>query len=101
MPKIFLTARDIDYHADRGIKELPVDDNVVLTDIAREQARARGLKLVRKENAVQQITECHTCSTNNSEGDLHNQVKAAVIANLGGTPANLDAIITKVLNGLK
>lgn len=55
MKKIFLTARDIDEHADRGVKELPVDDQVVLTDMAREQARARGVKLVRSQNAAAQI----------------------------------------------
>jgi tRNA A22 N-methylase len=99
MPKLFLTARDIDYHADRGVKELPIDDNVVLTDIAREQARARGVRLVKAENAIQQITECHT--DNDDEQELHAKVKSAVIANLGGTPDNLDIIITRILNGLK
>jgi len=99
MPKLFLTARDIDEHANRGVKEIPIDDNVVLTDIAREQARARGVKLVRTQNAVEHITECH--SEEDEDKDLHNQIKKAVIANLGGTPDNLDAIITRILNGLK
>jgi hypothetical protein len=99
MPKLFLTARDIDYHADQGIKELPIDDNVVLTDIAREQARARGVRLVRAQNAVEQITACHPDDSENQK--LHGKIKAAVIANLGSTPENLDAIITRILNGLE
>jgi hypothetical protein len=101
MPKLFLTASDIDHHADRGVKEIPIDDNVVLTDIAREQARARGVRLVRVDNATPSITECHTSTADKNEPDVHRQVRAAVIANLGSTPENLDAIITKILSGLK
>lgn len=99
MKKIFLTARDIDEHADRGVKELPVDDQVVLTDMAREQARARGVKLVRSQNAAAQIEACHTIKSDDS--DLYQKIKAGVIANLGGAaPENLDAIIAKILNDL-
>jgi hypothetical protein len=101
MPKLFLTASDIDHHADRGVKEIPIDDNVVLTDIAREQARARGVRLVRVDNAVPSIAECHTTIADKKESDVHGQVRAAVIAHLGSAPGNLDAIITKILSGLK
>jgi hypothetical protein len=67
MPKLFLTASDIDHHADRGVKEIPIDNNVVLTDIAREQARARGVRLVRVDNASPSITECHTTTADKKE----------------------------------
>ena len=31
MPKKFLTAKDIDYHADQGVTEIHVGDDLVVT----------------------------------------------------------------------
>lgn len=38
MAKKFLTARDIDFHADQGITEIHVDENLVVTDLGQERA---------------------------------------------------------------
>jgi hypothetical protein len=49
MPKIFYTERDIEdlYHS--GVTTLVVNDDVVVTDLAREKARKLGVELL-KEN---------------------------------------------------
>ena len=43
MGRRFITARDIDDLFDRGERELRVDATTVLTDVARERARERGV----------------------------------------------------------
>jgi len=43
MGRRFITARDIDDLFDRGERELRVDAATVLTDVARERARERGV----------------------------------------------------------
>jgi hypothetical protein len=43
MGRRFITARDIDDLFDRGETELRVEASTVLTDLARERARERGL----------------------------------------------------------
>ena len=47
MPKIFYTERDIADLAARGVTSLEVTDDVVLTDLARDEALKRGVKLTR------------------------------------------------------
>ena len=49
MPKIFYTERDIEdlYHS--GVTTLVVNDDVVVTDLARERARKLGVEFL-KEN---------------------------------------------------
>jgi len=92
MGKTFYTARDIDRFADEGLTELCIDNAIVLTDIARERARERGLRLVRVSDAgVIPPPERSTTA------DLHERVRAATIARLGVEPDGLDAIIGDVL----
>jgi hypothetical protein len=45
--KTFYSAQDIENLAAQGIRELVVDDNTVLTDIASDVASQLGIKLVR------------------------------------------------------
>ena len=99
MGKCFLTAREIDEHADRGLKELEIDDQIVVTDIGKERARERGLKLVRVSKAT--LPTSHLSNQTENHGEIHQRVRSAVIANLGGTPENLDVVIQKVLKGLR
>lgn len=47
MPKTFYTDRDIEDLAKRGVISLVVDDDVVLTDLARDKAMRLGIELVR------------------------------------------------------
>lgn len=95
MAKVFYTERDIeDMHA-RGITQLDVNDDVVITDVAREKAMKLGIRLKRAQPGVQPRPR-------NDEA-LVQQVKAAVLARLGGQsvePALLDAVIRRVIAAL-
>jgi hypothetical protein len=46
MPKTFYTERDIEDLAKRGVIQLLEDDDVVLTDIARDKAMRLGIEIV-------------------------------------------------------
>jgi len=48
MPKTFYTERDIEDLAKRGVISLLEDDDVVLTDLARDKAMRLGIELVRE-----------------------------------------------------
>jgi hypothetical protein len=92
MPKTFYTERDIADLALRGVTMLEVNDDVVLTDLARDEALKRGVKLTRPQ-APQ--------SEDQAEAELMHRVKAAVIARLGSEvdAAVLDAAINRVVKG--
>lgn len=96
MAKRFLTARDIDEHANNGIFEIHIADDVVVTDVGRERARERKVKLTRL--APGEKADPHPDCSKEPVDQIHERVRAAVIARLGGTPENLDAVIEKVLN---
>ncbi len=44
MPRVFYTERDIEDLAKRGVREIDVNDDVYLTDLARERMEALGIK---------------------------------------------------------
>jgi len=46
--KIFYSAEDIENFADRGQREIRIDENTVLTDLAKQTARMRGIRLTKK-----------------------------------------------------
>jgi hypothetical protein len=94
MPKIFYTERDIKDLLDRGVTALEVNDDVVLTDNARDLALKRGMRLIRANPAHPE---------DGADAELVHRVKAAVIARLGEQvdAKLLDAVVTKVVNGLK
>jgi hypothetical protein len=48
MPKIFYTERDIEDLHHNGVATLVVNDDVVITDLAREKARKLGVELVKE-----------------------------------------------------
>ncbi len=50
MPKSFITERDIEDMARQGTRELALDDNIVLTDLAYEKANRLGVKLLKTNN---------------------------------------------------
>ena len=50
MPKIFYTERDIEDLAKRGVLSLVMDDDVVLTDLARDKAMRLGIELLREHD---------------------------------------------------
>jgi hypothetical protein len=91
MPKRFLTRRDIEDLAAAGTTQIELDADTVVTDLARERARELGVRLVPATGARP--------TSPAASGDLHERVRAAVIARLGGTPEGLDAIISRILQG--
>ena len=117
--KTFYTARDIEDMYASGVTELEVDDDVVLTDVAREKAAALGLQLKHTDGQHQQTerilknlgAQLGTSPASDSEPgpgratssavdhDLVEQVKVGVIARLGTTAYNglLDQVIPQVL----
>jgi hypothetical protein len=95
MTKQFYTERDIDDLHERGVTSLDVHDDIVLTDLARERALKHGLRLTR-------VSPGHH-PEDRPDAELAHRVKAAVIARLNGQvdAAVLDAVVTRVLAGLK
>ena len=94
MPKTFYTERDIQDLLDRGVTTLELNDDVVLTDLAREMAIKHGIRLTR-------VSAAHPEDVATAE--LIHRVKAAVIARLGDQvdAQLLDRVVTKVIKGLK
>jgi hypothetical protein len=94
MGRRFITRHDIDEHVERGVTEIEVDDAVTVTDLAREHALARGVRIV------------HVGDTRGAEKrpqglrgpELRATVRSAVIARLGAEPADLDAVLDRVLD---
>ena len=130
MPKTFYTERDIEDLAKRGVISLIEDDDVVLTDLARDKAMRLGIELIHEHDQPPSaperpyITKISSPSaekpteptsreaglsfkassgsqTTNSE-DLHQRVRAEVIARLGDAvdPNLLDTIIRRVLQNV-
>ncbi len=95
MARRFLTVRDMEEMAARGITRVEVDDSMTVTDAGRDRARALGIALA---PVARTGAPAPAPALNDS---LHTRVRSAVIAQLGGTPENLDAIITRVLAGMK
>jgi len=50
MPKVFYTERDIEDLYNSGVATLVVNDDVVVTDLAREKARKLGLELLKEHD---------------------------------------------------
>lgn len=50
MPKIFYTERDIEDLYHNGVTTLVVNDDVVVTDVAREKARKLGVELLKEHD---------------------------------------------------
>ena len=94
MPKTFYTERDIKDLLDRGVTQLEVNDDVVLTDLAREMALRNGMRLIRANPAH---------SEDGADAELVHRVKAAVIARLGDQvdAKLLEAVVSKIVAGLK
>jgi hypothetical protein len=130
MPKTFYTERDIEDLAKRGVLSLVEDDDVVLTDIARDKAIRLGIEILRDHDKPPSaperpyITKIVSPSASSpgqaisnqasptfaplisssaiSSDDLHKQVRAAVVARLGDSVDQklLDTIIGRVLQNI-
>jgi hypothetical protein len=114
MPKIFYTERDIDDMKARGHTSIDVTDNVVMTDLALERAMRYEMKINRVEQSAPKATYSPSVNTHAayqretpresaSDVELKQKIKSAVLARLNGQvdAVLLDAIITRVLAGMK
>lgn len=110
MPKTFYTEKDIEDLVRRGVRTLRVDDSVVLTSEAYEQAQRFGLHLdsagadAPPEAPVrpylnQPAGQPVGAGQKPAQSDLHRRIRDAVTARLGSKvdPELLDVIITRVL----
>jgi hypothetical protein len=125
MAKTFYTERDIEDLAKQGVISLVVDDDVVLTDLARDKAMRLGIELLREQppcaperpyitkltspTAVQPVTKAPpqqanpasapASPTTSSADALFQQVYDAVIARLGDSVDKqlLETIVRRVL----
>lgn len=101
MARRFITKRDIEDYARAGVKLLELDDNTVITDEARQRASDLGVQ-VRKVAQAQPLPPAPLPPAPAAAADaLVRQVRAAVIAQLGAAPADLDAIIARVLGQMR
>lgn len=130
MPKTFYTERDIEDLASRGVISLVIDDDIVLTDLARDKAMRLGIELLREHDqppaaperpyitkltspsstqsaqaASGQVSPSPSAAASSgaaSGDELFQNVRAAVVARLGDTvdPKLLDTIIRRVLRNV-
>ena len=114
MPKVFYTERDIDDMKARGITSIDVTDNIVMTDLALERAMRYEMKVNRIENTAPKATYSPSVNTyaayqrqapreSATDAELKQKIKSMVLAKLDGQVDStlLDAVITRVLNGMK
>jgi len=112
MPKIFYTERDIDDMKARGVTSLDITDNVVITDLALERAQRCEMQINRTDNASApkarfsasvNLLAAYPREAPAVDADLKAKIKSLVLAKLNGQvdAALLDAVITKVLAGMK
>jgi hypothetical protein len=50
--KTFYSAEDIENFADRGQSEISIDDNIVLTDLAKQTAAMLGIRITEKASGA-------------------------------------------------
>jgi hypothetical protein len=101
MSRRFITADDVDRLVDAGTTELRYGDDTTVTDIARERARERGLALQRDSDEPPAATSgTGPASTVDAadRGRVRAEVRAAVVAQLGSEPPQLERIIDRVLD---
>lgn len=111
MAKIFYTERDIDEMRARGVTSVDINNNVVITDLAVERAMKYEMKINRAEQSSPKATYSPSVNTyaayprasSSIDKDLKEKIKSLVLAKLNGRvdAALLDAVITRVLAGMK
>jgi hypothetical protein len=130
MPKTIYTERDIEDLAKRGVLSLVVDDDIVLTDLAREKAMLLGIGLEREHDQPScaperpyisklsspsastpgqglsgssgPVKNVGVSATTVRSDDLSQRVRTAVLARLGDSvdPKLLETIIQRVLKNV-
>ncbi len=110
--KTFYTVLDIEELARHGVESLALNEDVYLTDLAREKAERLGITLVTEHVTPASAPIRPYIATPSgsrpapqppaAQGTLYERVRGEVEKRLGGEfdPAMLDAIIRRVLDGL-
>lgn len=103
MPKTIYTERDIDDLKARGVLSVDVDDNVVLTDLARERALKQGMRVNRIEHKALPVPSAAAAGPGPTDEELVKRIKSAVLARLNGQveASLLDTVIRRVISGMK
>jgi len=96
----FLTERDIEKIVSQGVTEIALDDATRVTDLAREAARRLGVRFVRPKDGRAVATPPASAPAPAAHSPLHQQVRAAIVSQLGGSPEGLDEIIARVLKAV-
>ena len=94
MTKVFYTERDIVDLAQRGVTTIEINEDVVLTDLAREMTLKHNIRLVQSNPVPPEEDD---------EAALIHRVKNAVIARLGDQVdlRLLDTVVTRVIRSMK
>ena len=107
MARTIYTERDIEEMARRGIREVQVNDEIYLTDLARERMQALGIKarIAGPEPAAQADDSGPAAAGALSEAEkdmLAEKVKSGVIARLGAgvDVAVVDSVVRRVISQL-
>lgn len=130
MPKTFYTERDIEDLAKRGVISLVEDDDIVLTDLARDKAMRLGVEIVHEFDQppsaperpyITKLTSPSATSPGKTDSpqvsssviakpavrgsgsdELFESVRAEVVSRLGDAvdPQLLDTIIRRVLQNV-
>ena len=101
MAKTFYTERDIEDLAAQGAQSLPVDENTVLTELARERARKLGIEIVEGDASPKAETEPEQPAPP-SGAELESRIYNSVKSRLGDQVDEtlLRAIVRRVLKNV-
>jgi hypothetical protein len=116
MGRTIYTERDIEEFAKRGVKELEVDDQVYITDVAREKMEALGIKAKMGPSQLTPpapgsatagpwnaaLRTRHSALADSERQEVIEKVKSGVIARLGSQvdAALVDTIVRRVVSQL-
>jgi hypothetical protein len=106
MARIFYTEQDIQDLARRGVTEVEVNDNVYLTDAAREKMEKLGIRAKQthapKSSAPAAAASASGTLAPQEREQVIEKVRAGVIARLGPgvDTAMVDQIVRRVVNQL-
>ena len=113
MPKTFYTDRDIDDMIRDGVTSLVVDDDVVVTDVARERAYKSDFKFIRENDIAPStpvrpylseklVRKTDEMDFNKAESSIEQQVFEAVSSRVGDSvdPVLLRTIINRIIKSI-
>ncbi len=119
MAKTFYTEQDIEDLARQGVNSLVVDENVVLTDLARDKARRLGIELLNERDSRPSSApkrpylsaqpsptgkpSAEKSTPASTSADLEQRVHSAVKSRLGDQVDNtlLRTIVKRVIKSIK